>query len=282
MGLQLTISAPTVCDMKPACPYCCSAEGRKRLPQPDWDAIRREVFWLHEKRGVTEAIFSYGEPTCDSNCMEFAAELMAAGVPVFVQSHMMNPERFGKLDPYGPLTVGASYHPHLGEFGRWAYNFKRLVGCGYKVRNVTLVAWPEWFNEIPRMTAQVRELGAVVIVKPFWGQCGGQRYPDAYTDTQKARLRALAREQFGHSEIAFPSTGKFCRAGRDYAQMNHDGTVARCWDEWLSTGERGFASEGFPLADDLEPCRADHCVCQDLWRYIEHNEPRKRESGDDQ
>ena len=98
----------------------------------------------------------------------------------------------------------------------------------------------------------------------FWGEYGGKRYPESYTEAEREFIRPFLGDidrAVYHLKGESPK-GKLCNAGYKYAVIQADGKVIRCGQ--LADGIiSNIMDEDFHLLDKPEPCQADYCPCNE-------------------
>ncbi len=193
-----------------------------------------------------------------------------------------------RIDPARVSFINAGLHPAERARRQGGAAFLRhaelLVRRGFPVM-VSVVATPEVLRDFEAIIDLLRPVGLMPIPKLMQGKVQRQRYPDAYTASERRLFRDYSRlaeraypELFDDSGIAErPSIdapvgrnflrglpnyrGRPCNAGMEYVKIEADGRVDRCGDGVplgnLLAGDVQFAAAP-------APCDRRHCfyVCE--------------------
>lgn len=270
--LRLTWSAPAICRATPRCPYCtfqdCYA-GQPALPAPTEDFLRAFLSIREQVGGPIQVSVCFGEPTDDPDTLAILADL-ALDNRVDIVTNLLAPlEVWAQFPATGNVQLCTSWHPQLyaclGDFLDRRDNVARLgIGCGA----VNIVAYPPYLPRLREWQNACRARGASVVIIDYLGSYRGADYPDAYTQDERRVIRQLGVEVFGE-QTRWDDTsprGRLCRAGKDYAFVDHEGNVRRCY---MTTQPLGSVLAGdVCLLNAAAPCDADRCGCADLWQYV--------------
>ncbi|MBX9990838.1 radical SAM protein [Phreatobacter oligotrophus] len=156
------------------------------------------------------------------------------------------------VDPARVSFINAGLHPfeqarHAGR-DRFLKNLDLLQERGFRVF-VSVVATPAVLADFDAVQSLVAPSGLVVVPKALRAVVDGRRYPDAYTEAERATFRArsaearraysamlgegeqpsidvFADEAILHGEPEF--RGWSCAAGSRFVRIETDGTVYRC------------------------------------------------------
>jgi MoaA/NifB/PqqE/SkfB family radical SAM enzyme len=268
------------------CPYCSytSSAERPRLVKMQggvsaeqwmaaWDraADRDGEGWVYATGG--------GEPTMYPGFLRLALSISRRHKFSFDTNLSWSEENLAvflsSADPRR-VRLELSLHPSdvsLEDFIRKA----RLVASAGFMAQCRWVAYPEHFGELARYERAFADAELLFTVTPFNGEWGGEKYPEAYTEAQRAAILGVVNaagdgapvEQVRHllNQHAERPEGRDCRAGRDYACIMPDGMAYRCQQyamkEWEPIGD--FLAPEFKLTRLSPRCRAASCGHEYRW-----------------
>lgn len=273
------------------CRYCPTYDNSApylRLPVERWREIWHRLF---EKYGCGEIRFSGGEPTIYPDFMELVAALREEYTINITTNLSFDAERWIRRIKPGNVFLSASLHPDHTTPEDFLEKVRLLRRHGHHA-TVSYVAYPPQLGSL-RRTQEMFEAEKVIFkIIPFNGEHEGKRYPDAYSEEERALMRRAAAESaepataemnkalqdFNLKEAAAPV---LCRMGEMYAKIEPDGTVRRCCS--LDVGVLGdIIDPDLRLYDEPRPCEA-RCKCwkpmipgryeakaKDLWHMPEH------------
>ncbi|ADU61335.1 MAG: radical SAM protein [Pseudodesulfovibrio sp.] len=136
-------------------------------------------------------------------------------------------------------------------------NARLLIDSGFKVI-VNYVVHPDLEERFKADCDFFATHGIIITPRPFRGEHGGRRYPEAYGDRAHA-IFADHPEQ--GRKIAFNFQGVPCYAGRTLLRMDEDGTVYRCpGDKTVLGNVLGKVC----LLEGAQPCVKPRCPCRGL------------------
>ena len=171
------------------------------------------------------------------------------------------------------LAFACSYHPHAWRsLTQFIDKYQRLAHDGWRMGVVALVGWPPYLPRLQDWVGRLRQEGISAYVLPFQGMHEGHLYPQAYSAAEQQMLTSpeLTYEDSHGLEAlgmrdAVP-TGRLCATGAKYVYVHNDGTMVRCPYDTHALGNL-FTGQ-WSLLDGPTACRAELCVCPDLWRYV--------------
>lgn len=262
------------------CPYCVyDAVWPEVLAR---DRVFTPAEWLrawercHARYGEGRVTMTGGEPTAYSGFIELMDRLTDWFTVSFDTNLSLPMEKFEPLTrklPPARVDWLTSFHPDTvtpDDFIAKARLLKER-GHSYVCR---LVAHPPRLKDIPALRRRFEEAGLLFVVNPFQGDYQGRRYPDAYTEEERALILGELREG-SHAAIAAHNinihtekpTGRLCRSGSEHAYIGVDGIVYRCFQyserRWEPFGS--FLAEDFRLWDEPKECRSPVCEWEYRW-----------------
>jgi MoaA/NifB/PqqE/SkfB family radical SAM enzyme len=147
-------------------------------------------------------------------------------------------------------------------------NARLLMDSGFRVI-VNYVVHPDLEGRFHADREFFAGHGIAITPRPFRGEHGGRRYPEAYGD----RARAIFAD---HPEqgrkVAFNFMGVPCHAGRTLLRMDEDGTVYRCPGDKTVLGNM---LDEVRLLKGAQPCARPRCPCRGL-DHVVLDEARRR------
>ncbi|MCO8124534.1 hypothetical protein NHH03_22535 [Stieleria sp. TO1_6] len=125
------------------------------------------------------------------------------------------------------VALVCSFHPtEIKDVDKWietAVQINQIVDLA-----IVLVAWPPLMAELRANKARMEAVGLEVFVQAFHGWHDQEKYPEAYSDDDRALLRDVfySQHDFDHM-VDLKQPGK-CYAGVDYVYVDINGNVSRC------------------------------------------------------
>ncbi|HEX6119195.1 MAG TPA: radical SAM protein [Dongiaceae bacterium] len=271
----------TTCNYR--CDYCFLSEAalgaklRVHATPAQWRAAfdRTGRTWLLHMTG--------GEPTHYPDFAELCATL-AERHYLSLNSNLTGPSILdfaARVDPKRVSFINAGLHPAerarrngLAIFLRHA---EALLKRGFPVM-ATVVATPEALRDFDAISDQLRPIGLAPMPKLMHGRHGCARYPEAYTEEERALFRrhSLAAQRRNpdlfdgrrarpsidptldrdHLEGLKDYRGQSCTAGQEFVLLLADGTVMRC-GQGASMGNLLTGTVRFK--NKSRPCDRGHC-----------------------
>lgn len=254
------------------CSYCFFEgkweEYRRRniyLSPDEWIEYWRRIY---DKYGPPYLIITGGEPFIYPNFIEIIKELSKICYHINISSNSSGDlKRFvEEIDPQ-KVSLSISYQPEfdkLENFLERALFLRRhkFDGC------LNFVSYPPYLKDIEYYKDSFTSIGESLSLKiiPFFGEYRGISYPQGYTQEE--------REFIGIDDNWFKRVrkkGSLCPAGRDTALIFPDGKVARCGQIGEDKLLGSFFDANFKLLEELSPCEAEFCPC-DEWRVVPEEE----------
>ncbi|MEM7586017.1 MAG: hypothetical protein AAF560_21685 [Acidobacteriota bacterium] len=155
------------------------------------------------------------------------------------------------------VALVCSYHPtQVKDRAVWretAVRMSKLVDLA-----VIVVAWPPVLDRIEDFKKEFADAGLTVFVQAFNGWVNGKKYPDSYSEEERALLRSLAYSRHDYAHMVELKTPGLCYAGMDYVLMNINGEVFRCGGFHVPYGN---IFDGFKLLEKPTECPVTECWC---------------------
>ncbi|MET2829917.1 radical SAM protein [Mesorhizobium shangrilense] len=187
----------------------------------------------------------------------------------------------GAVDPQRIRFIHAAFHPNERERKNGIAAFVRravtLRDAGFTML-ITMVATPEVLANFDEMAGPIRDAGLAVTPKILRENFQGKRYPDAYSEVDKARFRtALLGGQTAYQNVldgmgeaptinffsdedylgGVPSfKGRTCDAGYKFVAITPEGDVSLCGGPQLGNMLDG----SLRLRDKSSVCNTTYCV----------------------
>jgi MoaA/NifB/PqqE/SkfB family radical SAM enzyme len=267
------------------CPYCVygQAESDRRRQEPrygagEWLAAWRRMRGLY---GEGDIVMTGGEPTLFPGFSGFVLELSSMFHVAFDTNLSWDKESLAGLlaraDP-ARLRFETSFHPLAAETEPFLEKVRMIAGKGFGYIN-RLVAYPPLLDRVPELRELFAREGLTFVVNPFQGTYAGRRYPQDYTEAEKALIRGAGvnvwetADNAPHGEFVRQvldresPQGRLCRAGSEHVRIEDDARVFRCGEYstrgWEALGH--FMDEGLRLWDESRPCRSDRCEWEYRW-----------------
>jgi MoaA/NifB/PqqE/SkfB family radical SAM enzyme len=266
----------------PYCPFIPSWENdaqrtnnrHKALTAADWIA-----FWdrVHRRHGEAAIEVSGGEPTTYPGFWALADRVAQHHKLTILTNLSFDPINGLLLDPKR-VSFLASYHPDFADLEPFRAKCADLRSRGFEVR-VTVVAHPDVFDRLEALERAFVGRADRFIPAPLQGEHAGKRFPEGYSEAQKARLRRWRGERDALFELGLAEDsprGRLCGAGTSYFRAYPDGEIWRCVSLKDSEGARPLGSirdAELRLSEAAQPCPAARCLCRA--EYVELDRAEK-------
>jgi hypothetical protein len=245
------------------------------LPPIGWDEDQFHAawLWLAESCGKSLLTVAWGEPMSNKSVIGIMANL-ARRHRIHVNTNLVAPLGAWDLMPRnGNVGACLSFHPHRFGISEFIERKNRLRDSGIAIQCTGVVAWPPFLKTMPEWLDKLRAddptVGAHMLA--FWGQFDGKSYPAFYTDEERSWFADDISSTWGKDRYLETTTGKLCRAGRDYMLVRWDGQVGRC--VWGGPSIGSMIDRSVKRLTEPAPCFAATCGCPDMWEYIEEAPP---------
>ena len=261
------------------CTYCLDSHentaGFKILTPKEWFLVWKRIYDLY---GTMAVQVTGGEPAAYPRFFEIIQELSKMH-NFDIQSNLFcDPkEIIGKIPPEYIYRIGGSFHSEHAEFGAFLKKTIMLRDAGYNVE-INYVAYPPNLKRLKEYSETAAENDIRFSVLSFQGEHKGRRYPEGYTDAERAVLRTFnvlagestsAMEQWDikHKTIEDRKEGpvaqRKCRMGQMYTWIKSNGDAMRCCKTKTELGN--IIAGTFSLLDDPTACGIENCMC---WRNM--------------
>ena len=255
------------------CFYCGSRAGFEQQ-------LAAGARWWTDEQALQAwqlALEHYGPVMIDFTGLECTEELDLMGAVLrlghagIVNTNLMfDPAEFAAKVPADRCLVCTSFHTHLWNRDPAVFlrRVDRVRATGHRVVSASLVAHPSYLDRARGWMDGLRGGGLYATIHPFIGEWQGRRYPEAYTDDDRAlidELLGVEREKAALALNLEPPRIAACAAGWLYFAVQLDGTVKRCMGDPGTMGN--FYRDGLTLATRPEPCRVGRCACEALYQF---------------
>ena len=245
------------------CPYCwfykewARLAGRSLYLKPDeW-----MVHWkrIHDKYGEVKIEIVGGEPFIYPDFIELAKKLSSIHQVKVTTNLSGNIEHFAReVDPQR-VELDLNFHVLFIDLETVVRKTLILKKAGFKA-GICYLAYPPQMHKIAFLRDRFHREGINFALAAFWGEYGGRKYPEAYTEEERELIRPflgdIGRVDY-HLDAKSPR-GRLCNAGYSYADIQADGNVVRC--SGLSDYSIGnITDEQFRLLEGPSPCQAENC-----------------------
>ncbi len=257
------------------CFYCGSRKGFEAQ-------IAAGARWWTDDEAVHawEVTFDkYGPAMIDYTGLECTEELDLCGrvlrlghAAIFSTNMMFDPAEFAVKVPADRALVCTSFHAHLWNYDPLVFlrKVEEVRARGQRVISASVVAHPSYLPRVGSWLEELKGGGLSTTIHPFIGidKDTGLRYPESYTDEEKAiidELLGVEREKAAYAlQLEKPKIAA-CAAGWLYFGVLLDGTVKRCLGDPGTMGN--FYREELRLKTRPEPCELSRCACEALYQF---------------
>lgn len=261
--MYITVQYPSTCNLPVPCPYCYSRPSViAEIGTPEQWAE-----WLLALPGTGHHFsFAFGEPT-QERCVPLYRAVLDAGHAVTLTTNLYaDPACLGNLR----MSLCLSWHPHAIDLPTFAGRRLQCEAQGQHVGDTLAVAYPPYLQHIARWREEYRDFtGDPLKVLAYCGLHDGKRYPEAYTDAERAVVYGDSNPRYDEpvNWCVESPRGHRCRVGMEYMLIAQDGTARACPNDPQTV--IGDVRTGITIPTEPVVCRNDRCGCVDLWRYIE-------------
>jgi len=274
-GLEYCFAAWRItyaCNFK--CPYCTSG----RSPSPEAPGGLRNDLYEHidevlanfarAQRDWTIA-FTGGEPLVYPNFVAIC-ERFAQDYRLYFDTNLSLPvdDLVAAVPAEKVEQVYASLHVaeriQRNKLDAFVHNVTLLQEHGWPL-TVNYVMYPPLIEQFESDHAFFQSLGIELEPKSFKGRYGGKRYPESYSEGERALIHKYAPGDSYTRQV--PNyIGRTCNAGYRLVRVLEDGSITRCVTDNESLGN---VFTGFSLYRQRQPCRVTRCPCYGPKRLFE-------------
>jgi MoaA/NifB/PqqE/SkfB family radical SAM enzyme len=247
------------------CEYCHPqiryVLNKKHLNEPEAELVVRRF----DETGHTCLVhMSGGEPFLFPGFVDLCAGLTRRHY-ISINTNLASPEvaEFARrVDPTKVAKIIAAVHiperQRLGlELVRYANDYRILRGAGFDV-DALYVLYPPLLGRLTDDLGALKELGVDhVRAKVFKGVFEGRRYPESYTEDERAHILANSGEYVfnkPYMDGLLSFRGRRCTAGVTSFKVTVTGEVRRCAS--VPTGYGNLYDGTFQPSDEPQPCPA--------------------------
>lgn len=155
------------------------------------------------------------------------------------------------------VAMVCSFHPtEIKDVQRWietAVEVNKIVDLA-----IVLVAWPPLMKTLKENKKRLEDVGLEVFVQAFHGWDEEQKYPETYSEEDRALLREVFYSQHDFDHMVELKQPGDCYAGVDYVYVDINGNVSRCGTYKTPIGNL-FGE--LRLLDRPAPCPGTECWC---------------------
>jgi MoaA/NifB/PqqE/SkfB family radical SAM enzyme len=254
---EVTIEVRNPCNYR--CSYCVAA-GHNNVPVQmfDFEPIKAFYEGLKDNLIVTALECEGGEPTVHPQFPELIRMISSYGAVSFPSNNSQNPERWLPKETASRLVIRSSLHPQAEEdLPKYLKHARYLLDAGVHF-TTTFVSHPSRMDKIADYKKQFAEAGVPFTPVGFIGLHDGKKYPNMYTDEEKALIGLTDSSRYWMHQIEPHVTrvrrfrGIPCLAGYQSFYLTNKGTIRRCaYDKRPLDG---------PLKE-AKPCGVKICGC---------------------
>lgn len=258
------------------CPYCWFHGQWESLEKFNKYVDKKAImdFWcsIYRRHGAVRVNISGGEPFINSGFIDTIHELAKLHRVEVMSNVSLNVNYLLNKEGPAALEIVPSFHPLSADLDEFKSASLRLKERGWLTK-VSYLAWPPLIHKINYFRDIFSGLGLKFFARPFFGIYGGKKYPEMYTDEEKAAIYGSVAHSGDMPPTVEPikTKGRPCYAGNRYALIQPDGAIYRCGTTRPSSPEHlvigHILEKGFKLFDMVQPCDAEECICN-LWSVL--------------
>lgn len=245
------------------CPYCWFYRDWARLAKrnlhlkPDeWAAHWRRIY---DKYAEVKIEIVGGEPFIYPNFIELIKKLSAVHLIKITTNLSGNIEHFTKEVSPERVELDLNFHILFIDLETVIEKALILKKRGFKA-GICYLAYPPQMHKIKDLNRRFQAEGINFALAAFWGEYGGRKYPQGYSEEERELIRPFLGEveRVDYHLDAKSPKGRLCNAGYRYADIQADGNVVRC--SGLSDKSIGNITDAeFRLLEGPCLCEAESC-----------------------
>lgn len=229
---------------------------------------------IYKKYGHCQISITGGEPFIYPQFIDLIANLQDWHTFEFSTNLSWDIEQFIKKIRPDRVRVNSSFHQEFVEVDIFLKKLLQLRENNYQV-SVTVVAYPPFLEDISVYKSKFEEKGFNLTIFPYRGPYENKKYPEGYSDKEKALLKQLgssieteANKDLYAVWVENKQERKpeaVCRMGQLYAKIVPDGRTYRCCaavhKDWGCLGN--IVDSTFSLKSEPAMCleHGKNCVC---------------------
>jgi len=262
-----------------SCPYCWFHGKWEEISvnniYPGTNNILEVWKRIHEKYGSVHLEITGGEPFIYPDFIKIIIELSrihSVGVTTNLSIEYKEIEKL--VNTAGEIrNIVMSFHPLFADFDKFLNKAKLIKERGFGT-TILYLAWPPYISKLQKYKELFESFGFNFSVLTFWGEYGGRKCPQEYTDEEREIInksigvRGESGEKFQVTPVK--TRGKLCRAGQIYALIHPNGDVYRCGGSNWKVQHPPFGNifdKNFNLIEEPQPCESDECPCNE-WSFL--------------
>lgn len=259
------------------CSYCPTwndgVETPRILEVAEWKEIWDRMFDLYHSCVVR---FTGGEPSIYPGFTKIIGAVAQKHSIDITTNLSFDIDAFIADVESGNVAISASFHPEFNDVSAFVDKVVRLNRHGF-IATICVVAYPPHLRNLKQYKTVIENAGIMFKFLPFTGEFRGVRYPQGYTDEEKALMKELGQttrdekgkelntqwnEWNGEKRIGEEGvrSGKECLMGHAYAIIGTSGVVKRCCAPDAEVIGNIFEKE-FRLLPQAAACNAGRCPC---------------------
>ena len=285
-------------DMLPACnyrcPYCVFGgalgeeerrEAAKRARLFPFQVLTK--FWedVFDRHGRCHVQMTGGEPTVYPGFFELLVAMARRHQIAFSTNLWWGVDKWDSLTARldlskSPMKIQASFHPTETALDEFLSKAIHLRESGYDL-GINVVCHPPALEKLEDLCREVYRRIDRLTLQPFDGTWNGKKYPDAYTEEERAHVYRLSSSINSPFQIKLPyaladrdPAGMPCTAGMLFCHIDSMGDIFRCSQTLrVPGGELGNIAKGFEFYPEPRPCPSHFCRCESIWLVDERKKP---------
>jgi MoaA/NifB/PqqE/SkfB family radical SAM enzyme len=254
------------------CSYCSSYEivnqDNFRILRPDeWAGVWQRIYEMY---GTCAVHVTGGEPSVYPGFFDVMEKVSGIHILEFDSNLSWDPKNLiDRIDPVRVERIGLSYQPESVDFGDFFPKVMEIREAGFIVI-IQAVAYPAFLRELEPCAKLACKQNLPFMLAPFSGDYNGKKYPDSYTDGEKALIGKIRGEKpkirrdvpdSPAAENNPPEKAeedeRRCRCGEMFASIGTNGDAVRCM---VSRTPMGNIIKGnFRLDAGAMPCAIKDC-----------------------
>ncbi len=171
------------------CPYCWFNgkwdEVKTRNVYPAYETLIKGWKNIYNIYGQVNVAITGGEPFMYPKFTEFIGEMFEFHEFMIVTNLSGDISSFIKANNSKNVKVNPSFHSLSADAGVFIDKALMLKEAGM-MQCITYLAWPPLVQKLADYQSIFEKKGLSLTVQPFFGEYDSKRYPDSYSDEEKA------------------------------------------------------------------------------------------------
>jgi len=254
------------------CPYCWfhgqweSLRSKNRYPEKD----RIIAAWerVYARNGRVKVSITGGEPFLFPHFTDIIQAISRMHSVEIITNLSVDVTDFLDRVNRKNVVINPSFHALSADADTFIRKILALREAEM-VQCITFLAYPPLIGRLPALQEKFSASDLSLTIQSFFGTMGDLRYPEGYTQEEKAAIFPQLGTRGGQpfQTEAFSPKNKLCNAGKNYGVIQPDGTVRRCGGQSDDAVVGNLFDDDFKMRSHPSPCTSERCPCNE-WAFL--------------